>query len=135
MNDFWDIVGAALLCIGAFFCLAAAVGIVRFPDVLTRMHAATKPQVFGLMVALLGVAISLRTWHGWALCLLVIVLQISTAPTAGHMVSRTAYRTGQWDEEHAEIDELAIDLEQAGFTHRTDDGTLPPPTSAGRGPS
>ncbi|WP_232547575.1 monovalent cation/H(+) antiporter subunit G [Propioniciclava soli] len=121
MTEVLDIIGALLLVIGAFFCLAAAVGIVRFPDVLTRMHAATKPQVFGLMVALIGVAISLRTWHSFALCLLVIALQVSTAPTAGHMVGRTAYRTGQWDDEHAEIDELAIDLEQAGFTHRPDD--------------
>ena len=122
MNDVFDIIGGVLLCIGVFFCLAAAVGIVRFPDVLTRMHAATKPQVFGLMVALIGVAVALRSLHAWLLCLLVIALQIATAPTAGHMVGRTAYRTGQWDDEHAEIDELAIDLEEAGFKHRQDEG-------------
>ena len=121
MGETLDIVGALLLCAGAFFTLAAAVGILRFPDVLTRMHAATKPQVFGLLLALLGVMVSLRTWHATALCLLVMAFQVATAPSAGHMVGRTAYRTGQWDEEHAEVDELADDLAEAGFTHRLDD--------------
>ena len=50
-----DVLGALFLALGAFFCLAAAVGVVRFPDVMTRMHAATKPSVFGLILVLLGV--------------------------------------------------------------------------------
>ena len=117
-----DLAGAISLLLGATLALVGAIGLVRLPDLFARMHAATKPQVFGLMVALIGVAVALRSLHAWLLCLLVIALQIATAPTAGHMVGRTAYRTGQWDDEHAEIDELAIDLEEAGFKHRQDEG-------------
>lgn len=126
MDELWDVLGALLMCAGAFFTLAAAIGVLRFPDVLTRMHAATKPQVFGLLLAMGGVMLSIRTWHTTAMCLLVMAFQIATAPSAGHMVGRTAYRTGQWDEEHAEVDELADDLAEAGFTYRLDDtGQVP----------
>ena len=62
MNAVLDVAGALLLVGGAFFCFAAALGVVRFPDVLTRMHAATKPQVFGLLLVLSGVLLTLRSW-------------------------------------------------------------------------
>ncbi len=121
MNEILDILGAALLFLGSLFCLAAAVGVVRFPDVLTRLHAATKPQVFGLVLVLTGVALTLRTWHVAALAVLTIALQILTAPVSGHMLARTVYRTDQWDDQHATIDELGDDLERAGFVNKTDD--------------
>ena len=50
LADVVDVAGAVLLLLGAFLCLAAAVGLVRFPDVLSRMHAATKPQTLGLLL-------------------------------------------------------------------------------------
>ncbi|WP_203568748.1 monovalent cation/H(+) antiporter subunit G [Aestuariimicrobium ganziense] len=126
MSTVLDVIGAAMVLIGAFFCLAAALGIVRFPDVLTRMHAATKPQVFGLMVALAGVTLSLRSWWAAALCTLLVALQIVTSATSAHMVARTAYRTDQWDDDHATVDELAEDLEEAGFRQRVEDtGQVP----------
>lgn len=117
-----DLVGALLLFAGAFFCLAAAVGVVRFPDVLTRLHAATKPQVFGLILIFTGVAVTLRTPHVAVLAAFTVGLQILTAPVSGHMLARTAYRTDQWDDQHAVMDELGEDLEAAGFTNITDEG-------------
>ncbi len=129
-NEILDIVGALFLLAGSIFCLAAALGVLRFHDVMTRLHAATKPQVFGLLLILTGVAVTLRTWHVVLLALLTIVLQIMTAPVSGHMLARTAYRTDQWDDEHATIDELGEDLEAAGFQNRTDE-TVPGRT---RGP-
>lgn len=121
MNEILDLLGALFLFCGSIFCLAAAVGVVRFPDVLTRLHAATKPQVFGLVLVLTGVALTLRTWHVALMALFTIALQILTAPVAGHMLARTAYRTDQWDDEHATVDELGDDLEAAGFVNKTDD--------------
>lgn len=118
-----DVLGALLLCAGAFFCFAAAVGIVRFPDVMTRLHAATKPQVFGLVLVLGGVILTLRTWDVLVLGLLTIALQVVTAPVAGHMLARAAYRTGQWDDERAARDDLGVDLAEAGFVNLLgDDG-------------
>lgn len=121
MNAVLDLLGALLLLLGSLFCLAAAVGVVRFPDVLTRLHAATKPQVFGLVLILTGVALTLRTWHVGVLAAFTVGLQILTAPVSGHMLARTAYRTDQWDDQHAVIDQLGEDLEAAGFTNITDE--------------
>lgn len=126
MNAVLDLLGAVLLLLGSVFCLAAAVGVVRFPDVLTRLHAATKPQVFGLVLILTGVALTLRTGHVAILAAFTVGLQILTAPVSGHMLARTAYRTDQWDDEDASIDELGEDLEAAGFTNIFEEEPGPP---------
>lgn len=107
--EWLDIAGGVLLVAGSFFCLAAAVGVVRFPDVLARLHAATKPQVFGLVLVLSGVTLTLRTPQVAALCVLTVFLQVITAPVSGHMLARTAYRTGNWDADDALLDELKDD--------------------------
>lgn len=120
MNEILDVAGALFVFAGSLFCLAAAVGVVRFPDVLTRLHAATKPQVFGLILMLTGVALVIRTWQVALLAALTVMLQVMTAPVASQMLARSAYRTGQWDDEHATVDELAEDLAAAGFVN-TDD--------------
>ena len=115
-DEIFDLIGALLLAGGAFFCLGGALGLVRFPDILARMHAATKPQVFGLLLVLLGVAFSIRVPKVWLSLVVVLVLQILTAPVAGHLIGRVAYRSGQWEPDDLVVDELAEDLRDAGFT-------------------
>ena len=121
MTQILHLASAILVLCGAFFCLSAAVGIVRFPDVITRLHAATKPQVFGLILILTGVALRMWDWKITLLGTLIVGFQILTAPVSAHMVSRTAYRLGLWDADHALVDELGDDLEEAGFTHPQDE--------------
>ena len=53
MNVF-DVTAAVLVLSGSLLALTAAIGVVRFPDTLSRMHAATKPQVLGLLLVLTG---------------------------------------------------------------------------------
>ena len=115
MNPVLDVIGALFLLLGAMLCFAASVGLVRFPDVLTRMHAATKPQTLGLLFVVMGVALSLQNWKALGILVLVAILQLLTAPVAAHMVSRTAYRTGQVRSDLLTEDDLADDLESAGF--------------------
>ena len=115
-DEIFDLIGALLLAGGAFFCLGGALGLVRFPDILARMHAATKPQVFGLLLVLLGVAFSIRDPKVWLTLAVVLLLQILTAPVAGHLIGRVAYRSGQWEPDDLVVDELADDLRDAGFT-------------------
>ena len=55
-----DWLGAVCLVAGALLSLAAGIGVLRFPDALSRMHAATKPQVLGVLLMLLGIALRLR---------------------------------------------------------------------------
>lgn len=115
MNPVLDIIGAVFLLLGAMLCFAAAMGLVRFPDVLTRMHAATKPQTLGLLFVIVGVALSLQSLKPLGMLVLVAVLQLLTAPVSAHMVARTAYRTGQVREDLLITDDLADDLAEAGF--------------------
>jgi multicomponent Na+:H+ antiporter subunit G len=102
-----DVVGAVVLTVGALFSLAAGIGLVRFPDPITRMHAATKPAVFGLLLILAGVALVLRDLKVSTLLTVAVMMQILTAPVSGHLVSRNAHRGGDWDADGARIDELA----------------------------
>lgn len=97
MTAVLDLLSALFLLVGAFLCLAAAVGLLRFPDLLSRMHAATKPQVLGVLLVMLGVGLGLRSWTSAGMLLLVAMFQLMTAPVASHMMSRAALRAGQVD--------------------------------------
>ena len=116
ISDLLDVVGAVCVMLGAFLCLAAAVGLARFPDVLSRMHAATKPQTLGLIFVVTGVELSLRSWAAFGTVLLIAALQFMTAPVAAHLVSRTVYRSNQVRRDLLDRDDLADDLTAAGFS-------------------
>lgn len=99
--------------LGCALTLIAAIGVLRFPDLLSRMHAATKPQVLGLVFTMVGLAISLGSSQlTWKL-LLVVAFQFMTAPVAAHMVGRAGYRTGKVREDLLVVDELTEDLARA----------------------
>ena len=114
-GDVLNLAGAAAVLLGAFLCFAAAVGLVRFPDVLSRMHAATKPQTLGLILVAFGVELSLRSWAAFGTVLLIATFQLITAPVAAHLVGRTVYRSNQVRRDLLVRDELAEDLEAGGF--------------------
>ncbi|MDO5677165.1 MAG: monovalent cation/H(+) antiporter subunit G [Propionibacteriaceae bacterium] len=114
----FDFIGSIFVFIGAVLCFGAAVALVRFPDVLGKMHAITKPQVLGIIFVSMGIGVSLRTWAAVGLCVLIIVLQLLTAPVSASLVSRSAYRSGLSDDQPLLVNHLAEDLEDAGFTHR-----------------
>lgn len=115
VGDVLDLVGAALVLLGCFLCFSAALGILRFPDVVSRMHAATKPQTLGLILLAGGVELSLRTWASFGTLVLIAALQLATAPVSAHLVGRTVYRTDQVRHDLLVRDDLATDLERAGF--------------------
>ena len=114
-GDVLDVLGAALVLLGCFLCFAAALGIVRFPDVFSRMHAATKPQTLGLILVAAGVELSLRSWAAFGTVVLIAALQLTTAPVAAHLVARTVYRSLQVRHDLIARDDLADDLAAAGF--------------------
>ena len=67
---------------GSTLALTAAIGVVRFPDTLTRMHAATKPQVLGLLLVLVGAAIRLRGNADVGMVILTGLFTLITAPVS-----------------------------------------------------
>ncbi|WP_433118785.1 monovalent cation/H(+) antiporter subunit G [Micromonospora sp. CA-246542] len=102
-----DWLGAVCLVAGALLALCAGIGVLRFPDALSRMHAATKPQVLGVLLLLLGIALRLRSRSDLGMILLVGVFQLATAPVAAQMIARAAYRSGRLDRGLLDADELA----------------------------
>ena len=104
----------ALACMGAgaFLCFAAGVGLLRFLDVLDRMHAGTKPQVLGVLLIMVGAAIRLQGWSATWMLLLAAIFQLLTAPVSAHMVSRVAYRR-----RHVRRDLLLVDELRSGGPH------------------
>ncbi|WP_406391415.1 monovalent cation/H(+) antiporter subunit G [Streptomyces sp. NBC_00887] len=101
-----DTAGAALVFIGAVICLLGVIGMLRLPDVLSRSHAATKPQALGLLLVLAGVALRLRSGMDLATLALIAFFQLMTGPVAAHLVARSAYRTGQIEHGELLFDEL-----------------------------
>ena len=92
-----DIVAAGFLLTGTLLALIAAIGLVRFDDLFSRMHAATKPQTLGLICIMIGVALRLQTVAAVTTVVLIICFQLLTAPVASHMVGRSAHRIGLID--------------------------------------
>ncbi|MBO3089681.1 monovalent cation/H(+) antiporter subunit G [Cellulomonas dongxiuzhuiae] len=116
-----DAVSIICLLGGAFFAFAAGVGALRFPDLLARMHAGTKPQVLGLILVLVGLALRLREGGAvWAL-VLVAIFQMLTAPVAAHMVGRAGFRTGKVRNDLLVVDELTRDLDDTQTDGTGDD--------------
>lgn len=98
-------VGEILLVLGAVFILLAGVGIVRFPDILSRMHAAAKAPALGVLLIGLGTVLTIRSVLATVAVILVIALQLITGPVGTHMIGRTVYRHA--DEPVLGTDELA----------------------------
>ena len=109
-----DVAAVVCLVAGTFMSLAAAVGLVRFPDLLSRMHAGTKPQVFGLLLLLTALALASGEPRMIPLLVLAWIFQLLTVPVSAHMVSRAAYRSKHLHEENLVTDELRDVVARAG---------------------
>ncbi|MFT4231626.1 MAG: monovalent cation/H(+) antiporter subunit G [Leucobacter sp.] len=111
---------AAVVCVflASVLSVAAGIGLLRFPDALSRLHAATKPQIFGLLLVIAAIALDQRSVATLLALIPVFVFQSLTAPVAAHMVGRAAYRTGQLAMETLVVDELgpAIDRSDSNLT-------------------
>jgi len=102
-----DAIGAALVLLGCALAALAGIGQVRFDDLFTRMHMATKPATLGILLVAVGAMFRLDGAGAITLLVLIVILQFVTGPVSAHLVGRAAHRHGDWDREGAEVDELA----------------------------
>jgi len=108
-----DAITVVLVLVAALMCAAAGVGLFRFPDVLSRLHAATKPQILGLMAICLDIALNSLSVASIALITAIIIFQGLTAPISAHMVGRAAYRSDHVRRDLLLRDELAENVDRA----------------------
>lgn len=90
-----EFIGALLILMGAIMSVISVFGLIRLPDVYTRSHAATKSSTLAVLLTLLGAFIYFwATAHFISVRLLLgIVFVFLTAPVAGHLLVRAAYRS------------------------------------------
>jgi multicomponent Na+:H+ antiporter subunit G len=99
----WVIGGC--LVIGAFLMFLTGLGLVRMPDIFTRMHAATKSASLGVALLLLAAALFFQETMVVTKAVVTIAFIFLTAPVAASLLGRAAYarRTPLW--EHSVLDE------------------------------
>ncbi|MBD3653563.1 monovalent cation/H(+) antiporter subunit G [Kangiella sp.] len=95
MAIFLDVVSWALLILGGFMCFSGAVGIHRFPDFFSRMHAAGVTDTLGSSLILIGLMLQ-TGWQATVLVKLALIFLfiLLTSPTASHALAKAALHGG-----------------------------------------
>ncbi|MGD8925599.1 MAG: monovalent cation/H(+) antiporter subunit G [Thioalkalispiraceae bacterium] len=89
-----DYLSSLLLIIGAIFFLAGTLGLLRFPDVYTRLHALTKADNVGLGLVVFGLAIQSQSLAIAGKLILIWLLVLLAGASVSHLVARSALRKG-----------------------------------------
>lgn len=86
--------GHALLLAGAAFFFAGTVGLLRFPDVYTRLHALAKADNLGLGLIVLGLILRAPGWAAGVQLVLIWLLALAASAAVGFLIARRARRHG-----------------------------------------
>jgi multicomponent Na+:H+ antiporter subunit G len=100
-----EFVAAALLLIGSALSLLAALGLLRFPDVYTRLHAASKAGTLGAGLILLAAGVASGDWSTAVRCVLGLIFIVITSPVSAHLLARAALLEGIAPHQSTSIDE------------------------------
>ncbi|MFW6006910.1 MAG: monovalent cation/H(+) antiporter subunit G [Bacillota bacterium] len=108
-----EILASLFMIGGLFFFFVGTIGLIRMPDIYTRMHASTKCDTLGVSLILTGLMINLGfTWISLKLILIIVFIWL-TNPTAAHAIGRAAYDTHEisrsdiplWEESEVKADD------------------------------
>jgi multicomponent Na+:H+ antiporter subunit G len=94
MSLVFNIVTVVGVSAGAFFFLAGTVGLIRFPDTLTRLHALTKADNLGLGLVVLGLLPQAESLRGGLKLVCVWLLALLAGATVSQLIARAARRGG-----------------------------------------
>lgn len=89
-----ETIGSILIFLGSIFVLMASIGLVRLPDLYSRMHATAKAGSVGVLFILMGVALASASLSIAVKALLVFALVAITAPLSTHLIARAAHKRG-----------------------------------------
>lgn len=101
----WDFIASVFLVAGGFFAFIAGLGLLRFRDLASRMHAATKAS--GAAFALVLIAVCLRTPH-WEIAIKSVIalgFAFLTLPVAAHLLGRSAIMSRRQNHETESTDD------------------------------
>lgn len=111
MPPFQEIIIAVILILGTFLMVAAAIGLLRFPDVFCRMHAAGKAGTLGISLMVLATMIFFARPGQVEMAIVIrgglaIFFQFLTTPAATHLLARASYVTDYPRSDRTAVDEL-----------------------------
>lgn len=104
--------GGIVLVLGAAFTLLAAIGVVRLPDLYTRMHAASKAGAVGGGLILVAVAVVSQDAAVATRAIIGVAFLLLTTPVSAHLLARASYLSGYRPGNQTLIDDLASNNEQ-----------------------
>lgn len=107
-----EVIIAILLLSGSFFVLVAAIGVLRLPDLMMKMHASTKAGTLGAGLILVSVGVAFDEISVLTRVIATIIFLLLTAPVAAHLIGRAAYYVGVDFWEGTITDELKKDREE-----------------------
>ena len=107
MSGFLTILSGLLMVTGALLCLVAALGVMRLPDLYTRMHAASKAGTLGAGLLFLAIALASGDVGIVTRSIAGIIFFILTAPVSAHLLARSAYFSGLKPWSGTKIDDLS----------------------------
>ena len=89
-------IGSVLALVGSLLILLSAIGVLRFDDVYARLHAMAKASTIGILVVLVGAAVSMSHLDDVTTAVLAAILQLVTSPIAANAVSTATYYAEGW---------------------------------------
>lgn len=90
-----NLITIALIVTGAFFFIAGTVGLLRFPDLFTRIHALTKADNLGLGLIVVGLVLQAETWTAAAQVVVIWLLVLLSSASSAHLLVRDAHHRGR----------------------------------------
>ncbi|MBA0127391.1 monovalent cation/H(+) antiporter subunit G [Haloechinothrix sp. YIM 98757] len=102
-----NLAGTVLIVLGAVVFALAGVGLLRLPDLYSRISAITTASGLGLALILLGVLLHEPSTLNAAKALLAIVVNLATAAVGGHALGRAGYLTGARLSDRTRYDHLS----------------------------
>ena len=89
-----DLLSLLLVALGGFFFFAGTVGLLRFPDVYTRLHALTKADNRGLGLTVIGLAVQAESWFVVGKLFLIWALVLVSGASVAHLIAQGALARG-----------------------------------------
>ncbi|MFT5705774.1 MAG: multicomponent Na+:H+ antiporter subunit G [Oceanospirillaceae bacterium] len=89
-----SLISGLCLLLGGFICFSGAIGVIRFPDFYTRMHAASVTDTAGFVLILFGLMLISPDYLVFAKLVMILLLGLLVGPTTSHVLAKSAYRNG-----------------------------------------
>ncbi|MCX8055719.1 MAG: monovalent cation/H(+) antiporter subunit G [Ignavibacteria bacterium] len=112
MNIVLEIIAGILIVSGSIFIFLTAVGLVKMPDLYTRVSVTTKASTLGVGLVIVGTAVFFHDLAVYARSILIVIFVFMTSPVSSHMIGRAGYLDGAalWEKTKANHLEGQYDL-------------------------